>query len=104
MAMTLYDLKVVLNSFAEMLSNSRIPVLIDGREIESVELRANDGFQISINTRSRNATTSSQQPDKSSFPKCPNCGSYNYEVGFLSSDHNCRCRDCGTMFFYNFCM
>ena len=39
-----------------------------------------------------------------SFPHCPNCGSYNYEVGFHSSAHNCKCRDCGTLFFYNFNM
>lgn len=37
-----------------------------------------------------------------SLPHCPNCGSYNYEVGFHSSAHNCKCRDCGTLFFWNF--
>ena len=41
---------------------------------------------------------------QSYLPHCPNCSSYNYEVGFHSSAHNCKCRDCGTLFFWNFNM
>lgn len=47
---------------------------------------------------------SAREGGQSSLPRCPNCGSYNYDVGFHSSDHNCKCRDCGTLFFWNFNM
>ena len=36
------------------------------------------------------------------FVQCPECGSFNYEVGCFSSYYNCKCRDCGTLFFWNF--
>ena len=36
------------------------------------------------------------------FVQCPECGSFNYEVGLFSSYYNCKCRDCGTLFFWNF--
>lgn len=101
--MTLHELKIILNGFDEMLSNPHIPLFINGEEIETVELKTNDNFQININTKKKNVPLLPQQSIKSQFPYCPNCGSYNYEVGFPSSGHNCRCRDCGTMFFYNFC-
>lgn len=38
------------------------------------------------------------------FVQYPECGSFNYEVGLFSSYYNCKCRDCGTLFFWNFNM
>lgn len=59
-------------------------------------------------TNERNAYLKSASPEKikenNPFTQCPECGSYNYEVGFFSSCYNCRCRDCGTLFFWNFNM
>lgn len=34
--------------------------------------------------------------------RCPYCGSYHYEVGYFTSGANCRCCDCGSLFWYNF--
>lgn len=33
--------------------------------------------------------------------RCPYCGSYHYEVGYFTSGANCRCCDCGSLFWYN---
>ena len=34
--------------------------------------------------------------------RCPYCGSYHYELTGFTSGANCRCCDCGSMFWYNF--
>ena len=34
--------------------------------------------------------------------RCPYCGSYHYEIGYFTSAANCRCCDCGSLFWYNF--
>ena len=41
-------------------------------------------------------------PIKTNFNECPICHSYNYEIGYFTSAHNCKCRDCGAMWWYNF--
>lgn len=59
-------------------------------------------------TDERNAYLKAASPEKikqnNPFTQCPECGSFNYEVGYFSSAHNCKCRDCGTLFFWNFNM
>lgn len=39
---------------------------------------------------------------KINWNKCPLCGSYNYTVGFFTTGHNCKCSDCGALWYYNF--
>ena len=78
-------------------SSTDIPISLDGRWINSIELVTDGKYEVVINIKGC-------MDDNSGLPHCPNCGSYNYEVGFHSSAHNCKCRDCGTLFFWNFNM
>ena len=40
--------------------------------------------------------------NESPWCKCPVCGSYNYVVGYFTSIHNCKCNDCGSLFYFKF--
>lgn len=96
MIRTVTDLIKDLARMRDAFSSSDIPISVDGKEIVSVELVNDGGYKAVIKTMG--------SKDNSGLPHCPNCGSYNYEVGFHSSAHNCKCRDCGTLFFWNFNM
>lgn len=96
MIRTVTDLINELGNIRDRFTSSSIPVSVDGKEIYSVELVDDGGHKAVIKTM--------DSKDNSGLPHCPNCGSYNYEVGFHSSAHNCKCRDCGTLFFWNFNM
>lgn len=39
---------------------------------------------------------------KSNFNECPICHSFDYEIGPVSTAHNCKCRKCGATWWYNF--
>ena len=34
--------------------------------------------------------------------RCPYCGSCHYEVGFYATAYNCKCLDCGSLFWWDF--
>lgn len=40
--------------------------------------------------------------DNLNLNQCPFCKSYNYEVGDFTPAYNCRCKDCGASWWYNF--
>ena len=84
-----------LGKIRDRFSSTDIPISVDGRWINSIEVVTDGKYEVVIKTKGCKGTDSG-------LPLCPNCGSYNYEVGFHSSAHNCKCRDCGTLFFWNF--
>ncbi len=86
-----------LGKIRDRFSSTDIPISVDGRWINSIEVVTDGEYEVVIKTKGRMGTDSG-------LPHCPNCGSYNYEVGFHSSVNNCKCRDCGTLFFWNFNM
>ena len=69
----------------------------NGRWINSIEVVTDGKYEVVIKTKGRMGTDSG-------LPHCPNCGSYNYEVGLPSSAHNRKCRKCGTLVFWYFNM
>lgn len=39
---------------------------------------------------------------KPNFNRCPICKSYNYTIGYFTTAHNCKCSDCGALWWYSF--
>lgn len=36
------------------------------------------------------------------FNRCPLCGSYNYEAGYFTTADNCKCCECGAVWWHDF--
>ena len=85
-----------LGNIRDRFSSTDIPISVDGKWIDRIEFVTDGKYEVVIRVN--------ECKDSSGFPHCPCCGSYNYEVGFHSSAHNCKCRDCGTLFYWNFNM
>lgn len=65
-----------LGKIRDRFSSTDIPISVDGRWIDSIEVVTDGRYEVVINTKRC-------MDADSGLPHCPNCGSYNYEVAFI---------------------